>query len=90
MHTHRTRGFDTESGPAKFKVDGVKEIVWDDRAFDSLVLKPGCKELILSFTQSQNNSETLMDDVIEGKGVYISAVHMLCMFMLTSLQAKAS
>lgn len=71
----------TEIGPAKFKVDAVQEIVWDDRAFDSLVLKPGCKELILSFTQSQNDSETQMDDVIEGKGVYILMVHMLCIFM---------
>ncbi|KAF2184022.1 P-loop containing nucleoside triphosphate hydrolase protein [Zopfia rhizophila CBS 207.26] len=53
---------------AKFRVDNVKEIVWDDRAFDSLVLPPGYKELILSFTKSQNSSEEVFDDVIEGKG----------------------
>ncbi|KAH7113214.1 P-loop containing nucleoside triphosphate hydrolase protein [Dendryphion nanum] len=53
---------------AKFKVDQVQEITWDNHAFDSLVLRPGCKELILSFTKSQNECETLLDDVIEGKG----------------------
>ncbi|KAF2728325.1 P-loop containing nucleoside triphosphate hydrolase protein [Polyplosphaeria fusca] len=53
---------------ATFLVDNVHEIVWDDRAFDSLVLPPGYKDLILSFTANQNSSETLIDDVIEGKG----------------------
>jgi hypothetical protein len=46
----------------------VHEIVWDDRAFDGLVLPPGYKDLILSFTKSQNSSEEMLDDVIEGKG----------------------
>ncbi|KAF2469434.1 P-loop containing nucleoside triphosphate hydrolase protein [Lindgomyces ingoldianus] len=53
---------------AKFQVDNVHEIVWDDRAFDSLVLPPGYKDLILSFTKGQNSSEERFDDVIEGKG----------------------
>ncbi|ORX98026.1 P-loop containing nucleoside triphosphate hydrolase protein [Clohesyomyces aquaticus] len=53
---------------AKFQVDNVHEIVWDDRAFDSLVLPPGYKDLILSFTKSQNSTEEQFDDVIEGKG----------------------
>jgi hypothetical protein len=46
----------------------VHEIVWDDRAFESLVLPPGYKDLILSFTKNQNSSEEILDDVIEGKG----------------------
>jgi hypothetical protein len=46
----------------------VREIVWDDRAFDSLVLPPGYKDLILSFTANQNSTEKIVDDVIEGKG----------------------
>ncbi|KAF2197621.1 P-loop containing nucleoside triphosphate hydrolase protein [Delitschia confertaspora ATCC 74209] len=53
---------------AQFHVDNVKDIVWDDRAFESLVLPPGYKELILSFTKSQNQTEDIIDDVIEGKG----------------------
>jgi hypothetical protein len=53
---------------AKFKVDNVQEIVWDDHAFENLVLPPGHKELILSFTKNQNANEGIVDDVIEGKG----------------------
>jgi hypothetical protein len=49
-------------------VDNIQEIVWDDRAFDNLVLPPGHKELILSFTKNQNASDGIVDDVIEGKG----------------------
>lgn len=53
---------------AKFNVDDVKEIVWNDRAFDSLVLPQGYKDLILSFTKSQSMNSEVFDDVIEGKG----------------------
>ncbi|KAF2004026.1 P-loop containing nucleoside triphosphate hydrolase protein [Amniculicola lignicola CBS 123094] len=54
---------------AKFHVDNIHDIVWDDRAFDSLVLPPGYKDLILSFTRNQNaTEESKFDDVIEGKG----------------------
>ncbi|KAF2267699.1 P-loop containing nucleoside triphosphate hydrolase protein [Lojkania enalia] len=53
---------------ATFQVDKVHEIVWEDHAFESLVLPPGYKDLILSFTKNQNSSEVLLDDVIEGKG----------------------
>jgi hypothetical protein len=49
-------------------VDDVKEIVWNDRAFDSLVLPQGYKDLILSFTKSQSMNGEVFDDVIEGKG----------------------
>jgi hypothetical protein len=49
-------------------VDNIHEIVWDDRAFDNLVLPPGYKELILSFTKNQNADDGIIDDVIEGKG----------------------
>ncbi|KAF2714330.1 P-loop containing nucleoside triphosphate hydrolase protein [Pleomassaria siparia CBS 279.74] len=53
---------------AKFKVDNVQEIVWDHRAFDNLVLPPGYKDLILSFTKNQNPHDGIVNDVIEGKG----------------------
>ena len=49
-------------------MDNIQEIVWDDRAFDNLVLPPGHKELILSFTKNQNANDGIVDDVIEGKG----------------------
>ncbi|PWY95905.1 P-loop containing nucleoside triphosphate hydrolase protein [Aspergillus sclerotioniger CBS 115572] len=54
-----------------FNVDKVKEIVWNSRAFDSLVLpsrREGLKELILSFARAQSQSDNDFDDVIQGKG----------------------
>ncbi|KAF2114227.1 hypothetical protein BDV96DRAFT_600944 [Lophiotrema nucula] len=54
---------------ATFLVDRIHEISWDSRAFNSLVLPPGYKDLILSFTKNQNRSDgVVVDDVIEGKG----------------------
>lgn len=49
-------------------LEGVKEIAWNDRAFSSLILPNDTKELVLAFAQSQIQSTTTFDDVIEGKG----------------------
>ncbi|KAJ5109329.1 hypothetical protein N7456_006004 [Penicillium angulare] len=54
-----------------FQLDGVKDIVWDDRAFDSLVLphsEHNMKRLILALTRSQSKGGVSFDDVITGKG----------------------
>ncbi|KAF2868207.1 P-loop containing nucleoside triphosphate hydrolase protein [Massariosphaeria phaeospora] len=53
---------------AKFDVNNIDDIVWEDHAFDNLVLPPGYKDLILSFTKSQQTVDVMLDDVIEGKG----------------------
>jgi hypothetical protein len=52
-------------------VDGVKDISWNDSAFDSLVLPPGHKDLILSFIKGHNSRKHVFDDVIEGKGMFV-------------------
>ncbi|PYI11954.1 P-loop containing nucleoside triphosphate hydrolase protein, partial [Aspergillus sclerotiicarbonarius CBS 121057] len=55
----------------KFFVDGVSDIVWNARAFDSLVLPhrhQNLKELILAFAQTQSKNLDVFDDVIQGKG----------------------
>ncbi|KAF2145589.1 uncharacterized protein K452DRAFT_243751 [Aplosporella prunicola CBS 121167] len=51
-----------------FPLREVKEIVWNKRAFDSLVAPVEQKELILAFAQSQAKSKDTFDDVIQGKG----------------------
>jgi len=54
-----------------FFTGSTSEIVWNEGAFDRLVLPPMQKELILGFTESQNcykDSKDAFDDVIEGKG----------------------
>ncbi|KAJ5773144.1 hypothetical protein N7457_008040 [Penicillium paradoxum] len=52
-------------------VDNVKEIVWDTKAFDSLVLphaQQDLKRLILGFARAQSSRRDTFDDVIQGKG----------------------
>lgn len=49
-------------------VDNVTDIVWDDKAFQSLVLPEDQKELILAFADSQVKMDHQFDDVIRGKG----------------------
>ena len=55
----------------EFELDGLSEIVWDDRAFNSLVLphaERDMKKLILAFARSQSKRSDSFDDVIQGKG----------------------
>ncbi|KAI3324918.1 P-loop containing nucleoside triphosphate hydrolase protein [Xylariaceae sp. AK1471] len=52
----------------EFFVDSVGEIVFNDNAFDSLVLPEEHKSLILAVTQAQVKNKDIFDDVIAGKG----------------------
>ena len=46
----------------------VKDIKWNDRAFDSLALPGDYKHLLLAFAKSQSAAADQFDDFIEGKG----------------------
>lgn len=53
-----------------FHLDSVKEIVWNEQAFDSLVLphaQQDLKELILAFAKAQSKHLDAFDDVVQGK-----------------------
>ncbi|KAK0660029.1 ATP-dependent zinc metalloprotease FtsH 2 [Lasiodiplodia hormozganensis] len=52
----------------KFPIGGIKEIDWNEQAFDSLVAPPEQKDLILAFAQTQAKNKDCFDDVISGKG----------------------
>lgn len=52
----------------EFFVDSVSEIVFNDTAFDSLVLPEGHKSLILAISQAHMKSKDVFDDFIAGKG----------------------
>ena len=51
-----------------FPIGSVKDIKWNEDAFDSLVLPEDHKELILALTESQVAHKETFDDVIQGKG----------------------
>lgn len=51
-----------------FSLGSIKEIEWDDGAFESLVLPHEYKELILALTESEVENKDEFDDVIQGKG----------------------
>ena len=55
----------------EFYVDGMKDIVWNSQAFDSLVLpdtQQDLKQLILAFADAQSKDDDAFDDIIKGKG----------------------
>ncbi|ATY59287.1 AAA family ATPase, putative [Cordyceps militaris CM01] len=53
----------------EFKVSNVREIKWNDQAWDSLVLPPETKDLIKALvTSRRTNASRTIDDVIQGKG----------------------
>ncbi|KAJ3949653.1 uncharacterized protein N0V96_000777 [Colletotrichum fioriniae] len=56
---------------AEFKVENVREIIWNDSAFPNLILPKGFKNLILSFVEGQFSKKAAFDDIIEGKGLGI-------------------
>jgi SpoVK/Ycf46/Vps4 family AAA+-type ATPase len=54
--------------PVDFEIDGVAPIVWNDFAFDRLILPGDIKSLLLAFAKGQRDSDEEFDDIIEGKG----------------------
>lgn len=51
-----------------FFIDGIKDIVWNDYAFEALVAPPEQKNLVLAFAESQIAHREHFDDIIQGKG----------------------
>ncbi|POR34752.1 ATPase family AAA domain-containing protein 3B [Tolypocladium paradoxum] len=53
----------------EFSVSGVKDIKWNEKAWESLVLEPSTKDLIQALVQSRKyHAAQTIDDVIQGKG----------------------
>lgn len=52
-----------------FSIENVKEMKWNEKAFDSLVLPEDHKDLILALTESQSQNREAFDDIIQGKGM---------------------
>lgn len=53
----------------EFTVDNIKEIIWNDTAWDSLVSEPETKDLVQALVKSRKfNAANTIDDVIKGKG----------------------
>ncbi|KPM40325.1 hypothetical protein AK830_g6217 [Neonectria ditissima] len=53
----------------EFAVSGIKEIKWNENAWDSLVLEDGTKDLIKALVESRKyHAANTIDDVIQGKG----------------------
>lgn len=49
-------------------VDGLQDIVFNSKAFESLVLPDNQKEMILGFASTPDMYRRQFDDVVEGKG----------------------
>ncbi|KAG7288244.1 hypothetical protein NEMBOFW57_007775 [Staphylotrichum longicolle] len=59
----------------EFTVSGVKEIQWNETAYESLVLEPKTKDIVKALVESHKYHATeSIDDVIQGKGKGLVAV----------------
>ncbi|KAI1759795.1 hypothetical protein GGR53DRAFT_523588 [Hypoxylon sp. FL1150] len=59
----------------EFTVSGIKEITWNEHAYDSLVLQPNTKEIVKALVESHKyHPASSIDDVIQGKGKGLVAV----------------
>lgn len=59
----------------EFTVSGVKEIIWNEGAYDSLVLENNTKDIVKALVESHKYHPTeSIDDVIQGKGKGLVAV----------------
>ncbi|KAL2161770.1 hypothetical protein VTH06DRAFT_7554 [Thermothelomyces fergusii] len=62
-------GFDLKAKEwAKFLIDNLSEIEWNEKAFDNLVLPGGEKELAWEFVKSKAASAKAFDDFVPEKG----------------------
>lgn len=65
----------TEKLWLEFTVSGVKEISWNEQAYDSLVLEPKTKSIVKALVESHKyHAAESIDDVIQGKGKGLIAV----------------
>lgn len=59
----------------EFTVSGVKDISWNEKAYESLVLEPKTKETVKALVESHKyHAAESIDDVIQGKGKGLVAV----------------
>ncbi|KAK6953781.1 hypothetical protein Daesc_003743 [Daldinia eschscholtzii] len=59
----------------EFTVSGIKEISWNEHAYDSLVLQSNTKEIVKALVESHKyHPAASIDDVIQGKGKGLVAV----------------
>ncbi|KAI1800779.1 hypothetical protein F4811DRAFT_574708 [Daldinia bambusicola] len=59
----------------EFTVSGIKEILWNEHAYDSLVLQSNSKEIVRALVESHKyHPAASIDDVIQGKGKGLVAV----------------
>ena len=59
----------TEISTGGFAVSRLKEVVWTDEPFNSLVIEEKPKTLIHSLVKQHCNTETGYDDIVQGKGL---------------------
>ncbi|KAH8597790.1 hypothetical protein B0O99DRAFT_592342 [Bisporella sp. PMI_857] len=69
MATPWLKGFDLKSKDwCELRVDDLKEMTWNDEAFEKLVLPGGEKDLAWAFVENKSLSKNDFDDFIPDKG----------------------
>ncbi|KAK8079549.1 hypothetical protein PG997_007367 [Apiospora hydei] len=69
LSTPWMKGFDLKSKEwCELRVDDLKDMTWNDEAFEKLVLPEGEKDLAWAFVENKSLSKTDFDDFIPDKG----------------------
>ncbi|KAI3316819.1 P-loop containing nucleoside triphosphate hydrolase protein [Xylariaceae sp. AK1471] len=55
-----------------FRVDTIRDVEFDEDAFDSLILQDGVKQMLYSLVRSHGSDDLAFNDVITGKGKGLS------------------
>lgn len=64
------KGFDIENRDwCQFYLHGFSDIVFNDNAYEKLVLEESEKKMILAFSEQLRNSKSRFDDFIKNKGM---------------------
>lgn len=58
-----------EKSTGSFAISRLKEVVWTDEPFNSLVIGEKPKTMIYSLVKQHSTAETGYDDVVQGKGL---------------------
>lgn len=66
---HRVLGFSLSSKEwGAFAVSGLEHVLWDESAYEKLIIEPKRRELICSLVRSHRADKSGFDDIIRNKG----------------------
>src|SRR3569833_68160 len=91
LATPWVRGLDLKTKEwARFQIDSLSPIVWNDAAFDHLVLPGQEKQLAWAFVENKTLANNNFDDFVRDKGEYLSEQSHRAFFLICPSRSRSS